>query len=277
MILCELCGGTTDDRMNASGWGWCGWCQHGTHNIEYSDVAATYQTDNYAGHNGDFQFLKTQWTTNVEQLKKHVEGSRVEGRESSAFCDTLNPCPLSLDPRLLTLDIGFLEGAGMAAMLDAGFDVHGFDVSQAAFIKAVSNGIEPNRLQIASEFSFEIFGEAAFVAVTCREVIEHVAAPDALLLNIARLLRPSGIAQIQTPVFDEKVRFWACAEHLRCYSTGSLITVAERSGLRFIDSLLWPGGMCLTFCKKDSGFRDQDSVNLSSPESRILNPLEAAQ
>lgn len=223
MTHCELCDGTTDDRMESFGWGWCSHCQHGTRNIAYADVSLDYATDKYAGHNGDFTFLKTQHETNVKILQNHITGKEV-------------------------LDVGFLEGAGMAAMSDAGFNVHGFDVSEAARLKAISNGIHASQLRVAPAFSSNLF-ERQFDAVTCREVIEHVPDPDGLLRTMSNSLRTKGIVQVQTPVFDRDVRFWECEQHLRCYSVGSLITIAERSGLRFNDSLLWLGGMCLTFTK----------------------------
>lgn len=223
MTRCELCDGTTDDSMDSPGWGWCSQCQHGTRYLKYSDVSADYFTDDYAGHNGDFTFLKTQHETNVKLLRNYITGKEV-------------------------LDLGFLEGAGMAAMSDAGFNVHGFDVSKAARLKAISNGIHESRLRVASEFSPNLF-ERQFNGVTCREVIEHVSNPNELLQNISRSLLADGITQIQTPVFDSMIRFWESRQHLRCYSVGSLITIAERAELRFIDSTLWPGGMCLTFRK----------------------------
>jgi len=223
MTHCELCDGTTDDSMESNGWGWCFQCQHGTRDVKYSDVAADYFTAEYADHNGDFTFLKTQHETNVKVLRNYITGKEV-------------------------LDVGFLEGAGMAAMSDAGFNVHGFDVSEAARSRAVSNGIHESRLRVAPAFSPDLF-ERQFNGVTCREVIEHVSNPDELLQNISRSLMAGGVAQIQTPVFNSMIRFWECEQHLRCYSVGSLIVIAERSKLRFVDSLLWPGGMCLTFRK----------------------------
>jgi 2-polyprenyl-3-methyl-5-hydroxy-6-metoxy-1,4-benzoquinol methylase len=209
--------------MKSNGWGWCSQCQHGTRDVKYSDVAADYFTNDYAGHNRDFTFLKTQHQTNVQLLQNYITGKEV-------------------------LDVGFLEGAGIAAMSDAGFNVHGFDVSEAARVKAISNGIHESRLHVAPAFSPNLF-DRQFNGVTCREVIEHVSNPDELLRNISRSLIAGGVAQIQTPVFDPTIRFWECEQHLRCYSVGSLITIAETSGLRFVDAKLWPGGMCLTFQK----------------------------
>ena len=224
MKHCEVCEGAIDDSMGSSGWGWCQRCQHGTRDIEYADVCDAYLTDEYARHNGDFVFLKQQHQTNVELLQKHINGKQV-------------------------LDIGFLEGAGMSAMADKGFDVSGFDVSASARAKAIANGISESRLKVSPSFSSTIFGRE-FDGITCREVIEHVPNPNDLLTNIYTSLRSNGVAQIQTPVFSQSVRFWECQQHLRCYSVGSLIISAERVGLQFIDSLLWSGGMCLTFRKR---------------------------
>ena len=226
MTYCELCDGTTDDRMESFGWGWCDWCQHGTRDVEYSEIAPDYETDKYASHNGDFEYLKKEWQTNVEQLKKHAQGVTV-------------------------LDIGFLEGSGMGAMASAGFNVFGFDVSDAAFRKATGNGIDAARLQVDSELTESVFGGKRFNAITCREVIEHVPDPDGMLRTFAKLLRTKGIVQVQTPLFDHAVRFWDCEQHLRCFSVGSLVTMAERNGLRFLDGFGWPGGMCMTFRKAE--------------------------
>lgn len=224
-VPCERCGHTCGESLPAENgnWGWCRRCQFGTCQRTYDEVFQKYQTEEYANHLGDFGLLKGQWTKNIELMKAHAAGTQV-------------------------LDIGFLDGSGISAMTEAGFDCYGFDVSDAAFQLAVKNGIDPNRLKTGTAYHQSDFGRT-FDVVTCREVIEHV--PDAaILLNeIAHSLNENGIAQIQTPLYDRDVRFWDCDAHLRMYSVGSLTVQAESHGLKFRDAFVWQGGMCLTFGK----------------------------
>tara|TARA_R110000868_G_scaffold77267_2_gene221469 strand:+ start:273 stop:962 length:690 start_codon:yes stop_codon:yes gene_type:complete len=221
---CELCKKQTGSIEGYHEWAWCHPCQHGTKaETQYADVAASYHTTGYAKHNGDFEFLKTQWSSNIELLKKYSTGKTV-------------------------LDVGFLEGSGMASMADAGYQTHGFDVSTQALELACKNGIMPSRLKVAKCLTDDMF-DVRFDAVTCREVIEHVPDPRDLLMTIKNLMKPGAITQIQTPRFSPSVVFWNCPQHLRVFSLGSLISMAESIGLFIVDVMFWEGGMCLTFRK----------------------------
>lgn len=218
---CELCGTVTESIEYQLGW--CSRCDHVTRNTDYESIRQRYHALGYVTHNGDFANLKRECATNVNLIRKFKPVGPV-------------------------LDIGHLEGACMAAMRDARMDVYGYDVSKEANAVAIQNGIDATRIQISDMLSADMWPHK-FAAIMIREVIEHVSDPEALLRTAGSILVANGIIQIQTPRRGSESRLWAISDHLRTYSQESLVEVARRAGLKEIDALLWPGGMCLTFRK----------------------------
>lgn len=203
---------------------YCPICDHGTSSKAYREMLETYRSEEYAHHliksNGSFSEVKRQWTTNIELLKTHC------GNASSV------------------LEVGCLDGSGVSALLDAGYDAHGFDVAESSKAECVANGIEASRIHVAESLA-DVEFERAFNIITIREVIEHVPDVSDLLLTAYQLLEPGGFVMVQTPRFSDVRAEWSCPQHLRVYSTTSLIYVLRLAGFDVQHSLEWDGGVCL--------------------------------
>ncbi|HEU5249499.1 MAG TPA: methyltransferase domain-containing protein [Thermoanaerobaculia bacterium] len=87
------------------------------------------------------------------------------------------------------LDLGCRSGALTRHFLE-GNEVVGLDVDPAALAKAEALGIQPVLANVDEPLPFE---DAGFDAVVAGELLEHLQFPDALVAEIARVLRPGGV------------------------------------------------------------------------------------
>jgi SAM-dependent methyltransferase len=87
------------------------------------------------------------------------------------------------------LDLGCRSGALTRHFLE-GNELVGLDVDAAALAKASDLGIEPVQANVEEPLPF---GDATFDAVVAGELFEHLQFPDAVVAEIARVLRPGGV------------------------------------------------------------------------------------
>lgn len=147
------------------------------HPLPAADEVACYYPASYYGHQG----AKFSWL--IEWLVRAV------GSRHSRFLIR------QLPPAARVLDVGCGRGAALRSLLDAGCEVHGFEVSTAAVA-----GIDARiRTRIAPSLAEAGFEPASFDMVILWHVLEHVADPRALLAEIARLLRPGGVLIVAVP------------------------------------------------------------------------------
>jgi SAM-dependent methyltransferase len=94
------------------------------------------------------------------------------------------------------LDVGCGRGLFVAVACEFGWEVHGFDVTDA------------NRAEIESQCGIHIevgksplerFGEAAFDALFCNQVLEHTQQPVAFMDELRELLKPGGTLFLSFP------------------------------------------------------------------------------
>jgi len=134
------------------------------------------------------------------------------------------------------LDVGFGAGDLLRAAVRAGWDAEGIEVSQPAVESARTFGLKVFQGELAAAH----YPDACFDVVTAVEVLEHVPDPQALVGEVARILRPGGL-------------FWATTPHGRGLSARLLKTqwsvVSPPEHLQ----LLSPGGTKTLL--KDAGFR----------------------
>jgi SAM-dependent methyltransferase len=96
------------------------------------------------------------------------------------------------------LDLGAGSGALAARLQNLGWDVQAADMNASEFRADVPFlKLDLNQPDFASRL-----GERTFGLVTSLEVIEHLENPTGFLRNVARLLKPDGIAVLSTPNVD---------------------------------------------------------------------------
>ena len=125
------------------------------------------------------------------------------------------------------LDLGCRPGALTRHFLE-GNEVVGLDVDAAALARAEVLGIEPVRANVEEPLPFE---DASFEAVVAGELFEHLQFPDALVAEIARVLRTGGVLVGSVPNafrLQSRLRFLLGRApeddptHLRMYSPGAV-------------------------------------------------------
>ncbi len=134
------------------------------------------------------------------------------------------------------LDIGSGYGFFRVALGQAGFEHDGIEVS--AFARAIAH----------SSYGLQTYGgtlaehhagwSERYDAVTLFDLIEHLADPDALMRQVAHVLRPGGVVGIKTPnlgcpeadLFGPHYHSLK-REHLAFFTPASLNATAIRAGL----------------------------------------------
>ncbi len=98
------------------------------------------------------------------------------------------------------LDLGSGEGYGSAILAKYADSVVGVDVDQEAVHHAQTSYPMEGRVSFKHVSPGRLpFNDEEFDVVTCFEVIEHLAEPEDLLPEIARVLKKSGLLIISTP------------------------------------------------------------------------------
>lgn len=102
-------------------------------------------------------------------------------------------------PGARLLDIGCWDGwlAQQVAQHLGTADICGVDINAAAVKRARARGMAAQVCDLNEERLPS--PDASFDAILCSEVLEHVFAPDDVLLEIRRVLKPSGYAVLTTP------------------------------------------------------------------------------
>ena len=136
-----------------------------------------------------------------------------------------------LPARPLILDIGCGGGAGLAVFSRLGKAV-GLDRSEEALWLSRSRGDFPlicgtaERLPVAND-SLDV--------VTALDVLEHVADDAAAVREMARALKPGGLAIITVPAYQS---LWSehddALDHLRRYRAGQVRRLMLRGGMRVL-------------------------------------------
>lgn len=126
---------------------------------------------------------------------------------------------------------------------------------EAAAAEYVSTDIEPGRAQVQADLTALPFADARFDTVICSHVLEHVPNDRAAIEELGRVLRPGGVALVQTPVNydqpatyedpdeadeDERLRRFSQSDHVRVFgpdlydrlvASGFDVKIEDASGL----------------------------------------------
>jgi SAM-dependent methyltransferase len=135
------------------------------------------------------------------------------------------------------IDVGCGRGDMIGWLQRWGADVYGTEVSPAA--AGVAAGLIGSHRIFVGELADATYPSASFDCVTLWHVLEHVREPDALLREIARVLRPGGFAYIEVPNaagwsarrFGQSWLAYDVPKHLFHFSPETLKTFARNAGL----------------------------------------------
>lgn len=138
--------------------------------------------------------------------------------------------------------IGFYVEADVHAVgVDLGF--HDLQKTAEKFIPFIEADNTRKQLHLACTNALKLpFANASFDKVVCSEVLEHIPDYQGALREIARILKPGGVAAISVPRFVPEWICWALSDeyhsneggHLRIFKAHQLQRDIENTGLCFI-------------------------------------------
>jgi SAM-dependent methyltransferase len=212
LTYCRACGagGLTPLWADYGGFQWhrCGGCGSDSSEAPYNPAIydAGYLTGALA-NTGGFDAARAQVRSNIEWYAHHAP----PGRDF--------------------LDVGCLEGAGLAEAAAQGWRVHGWDCIPAAAREGCTT--------ISPHFTAALFPRQ-YHAVFCKDVIEHVPGWRGFLAELAAVTAPGGLLQVQTPtpMATNHPDAYQPA-HLVVLAPGVLESEARRHGLVPLDRRLW--------------------------------------
>ena len=134
----------------------------------------------------------------TDELSERYERHHRERRAEGDFIFVPERIPLfvaAIGRGKRVLDLGCRSGALTQHFIE-GNSVVGLDVDAVALEKAAALGIEPVQANVEEPLPFE---DASFDAVVAGELFEHLQFPDALVAEVARVLRPGGVVVGSVP------------------------------------------------------------------------------
>jgi len=133
------------------------------------------------------------------------------------------------------LDVGCGNGRFLTTMRSLGWDVQGVEFSENGVKVCHAAKLPVHHGDLASAS----FPSASFDLITVRHVIEHIPEPHAFMVELARILKPSGHLVIETPNSEALGRQWLgpnwfaneVPRHLILYTLQSLNLLTTRNRL----------------------------------------------
>lgn len=133
------------------------------------------------------------------------------------------------------LDIGCGNGELLAALRDAGWQARGIEPDARGRMHAHQRGLHADPLEVLPELL-----SGSFDVVTLWHSLEHVHDVGAMLREVHRLLRPSGVCIIALPnadcpeasVYGADWFAWDVPRHLWHFTPHTINAWAERAGFR---------------------------------------------
>lgn len=142
--------------------------------------------------------------------------------------------PSERNARILDFGCGF--GQLLRKLKGRGYtDLVGCDISPEALAHVASLGVS-----VFEGESIFASGDGTFDAIVCSHVIEHFEKGEvvALLRNLRRLLKPSGVLLVCVPNAQANTgAYWAYEDftHFTLYTAGSILYVLRKAGFSQVD------------------------------------------
>lgn len=170
---------------------------------------------------------------------------------------------LSLSMPARILDVGCGAGQVVHALVVRGHDAYGVDACAPALDIARQG---PGSYHLLTDYHLP-FDASTFDAVGCYTVLEHVAAPEGMLAEMARVLRPGGRIVVACPNFLRVAGISAHHWHTRGMARkGSNLAALTR---KVITARLAPERMCfdhMTPVTANVPFQpDDDAIVVTNP------------
>lgn len=128
----------------------------------------------------------------LERIRRRYEAHHRERRAEGEFVFVPERLPLLVaavgGPGRRVLDLGCRSGAVTQHYLP-GNDVVGLDADSAALRRAAERGVVPVHANVEEPLPFD---DASFDVVVAGEMLEHVRAPEEVVAEVRRVLRPGG-------------------------------------------------------------------------------------
>lgn len=147
------------------------------------------------------------------------------------------------------LDVGCGAGEFLTAAKDAGYEVEGIDISQAAVAMCVERGLTARAANYVTD---QVKGDLDII--TMWDVLEHLPNPASFIGRTSELLKDGGLFVAKIPYFAplsvklakraQKLRgaLLGAPDHVQFYTDKSLRTLLARYGFQ-VESLQYGGGM----------------------------------
>jgi SAM-dependent methyltransferase len=178
-----------------------------------------------------------------------------------------------------TLDLGCGVGGFLPGLSELAARVYPTDVSRASLARCAERGFPGGA--VSSGYALP-YADASFDLVCMFDAIEHIPDDQAVLREVARVLRPAGLALATVPAYpflyanNDRI-----AQHVRRYDRARLRAVFEGAGLSierlthtnvFLFPLILPAVLCLKGLERLSPRSlDPQHTNLSFPLPRFVH------
>lgn len=219
-MKCRVCSSTSLAPLwrDTDGYQWhrCTACGSDTSAAEYDPTryGGDYVTDLLDNEGPSVHQAVANHFHNADMIERHAKGK----------------------PGRTFLDVGCGHGASGAVMRSRGWAVVGWDVNATD---------RPTGTVIGAIFQARMFAHR-FDAVLCREILEHVPEPHALIGELYAATAPGGVCEITTPrpMPTDRPPPWVCYHwaHLAVWSVESLTAELRRVGFEVLESDIWEHG-----------------------------------
>jgi SAM-dependent methyltransferase len=167
---------------------------------------------------------------------------------------TVNFSKFQVTPGERLLDLGcgggrhafeaYRRGARVVAADLDGDELTGVRAMLGAMHQEGEAGPSGDALAIRCDATNLPFGDNAFDKVIAAEILEHVPADQRAMAEVARVLRPGGVAAVTVPAWLPERVCWALSDeyhevpggHLRIFTRAELVAKLEHAGLRVTGS-----------------------------------------